>query len=250
MSAPGNLDLFDESPAPRSTDAKAEAGPPARDVADPESGLIEADLLASVNRGGSSFRRVVLTDNRRTMLSVAGRSREVLRVQRVFARAPMGVLEAIGRFFSRRAATERRAARDTIRAFLSDVAPAGRRPRRRSRRVWPEDAAHIERLRREFDRVNREHFGGSLPQAPIHLSGAMRRRNGHFCTDPVEIVISRRLCVLGAPGEAEHTLRHEMIHLWQHSSGGTLGHGGDFRRWARALDVHPRATRKVRWQED
>jgi len=75
----------------------------------------------------------------------------------------------------------------------------------------------------------------------------MRSRNGHFSRAPLEIVISRRLCEHAVPGEAEMTLRHEMIHLWQHVVGLKPDHGGTFRWWARRLDVHPRARRPVRW---
>jgi predicted SprT family Zn-dependent metalloprotease len=75
----------------------------------------------------------------------------------------------------------------------------------------------------------------------------MRRRNGHFSIEPLEIVISRRLCDAAADGEAERTLRHEMIHLWQHVQGDRPDHGAEFRRWAVRLDVHPRATRDVEW---
>jgi predicted SprT family Zn-dependent metalloprotease len=76
----------------------------------------------------------------------------------------------------------------------------------------------------------------------------MRRRNGHFCSHPLEIVISRQLCTHAAPGESEQTLRHEMIHLWQHVTGKKPDHGPEFRAWARRLDVHPRATRPVTWK--
>src|SRR5690606_8265322 len=110
------------------------------------------------------------------------------------------------------------------------------------------DLPHLQRLQGEFDRVNREFFGGRLPRVPLRLSGRMRRRNGHFCSDPLEIAISRTLCHAGAEGEAERTLRHEMIHLWQWMEGKKPGHGADFRRWARRLDIHPRATRTVVWE--
>jgi len=68
--------------------------------------------------------------------------------------------------------------------------------------------------------------------------------------NPVEIVISRSLCRNATTGEAEKTLRHEMIHLWQHEQGRTPGHGRDFRRWAERLGIHPRATRAVSWKCD
>jgi predicted SprT family Zn-dependent metalloprotease len=78
----------------------------------------------------------------------------------------------------------------------------------------------------------------------------MKRRNGHFSARPLEIVLSRRLCTHGAPGEAEQTLRHEMIHLWQFVEGIPVDHGAAFRRMARKLDVHPRATRRVEWADE
>ena len=113
-----------------------------------------------------------------------------------------------------------------------------------------EDRPHLERLQEEFDRVNAAFFAGALPRVPLYLSGRMRRRNGHFTADPLEIVISRRLCHHAEDGEAASTLRHEMIHLWQHEQGHKPGHGRDFRRWAEKLGVHPRATRDVSWSCD
>ncbi len=83
---------------------------------------------------------------------------------------------------------------------------------------------------------------------PLFLSGRMRSRNGHFSSHPLEIVVSRRLCTHAEAGEAERTLRHEMIHLWQHVQGKKPDHGTEFRAWARRLDVHPRATRRVTWK--
>jgi hypothetical protein len=155
------------------------------------------------------------------------------------------VQHAIGRLYSRGSARERDRAREMIRAFLRHHPPAPPRPRKR--RVDPADETHLVRLREHFQRVNQEHFDAALPTVPIHLSGRMRRRNGHFSSDPLEIVISRRLCMEAADGEAERTLRHEMIHLWQHGRGERPDHGSAFRRWACILDVHPRATRSVEW---
>jgi predicted SprT family Zn-dependent metalloprotease len=111
------------------------------------------------------------------------------------------------------------------------------------------DRPHLARLQAEFDRVNAEHFDGALPRVHLALSGRMTRRNGHFSSTPVEIVISRALCRNALDGEAEKTLRHEMIHLWQFVEGRKPGHGRDFRRWAERLDVHPRATRQVTWRD-
>jgi predicted SprT family Zn-dependent metalloprotease len=132
--------------------------------------------------------------------------------------------------------------------FVRGIAVPDAAPRPRRRTHHPADAPHVARLQVEFDRVNAAHFDGVLPTVPIYLSGRMRRRNGHFAAHPPEIVISRHLCTHGEHGEAEETMRHEMIHLWQHASGARPDHGKAFRAWARRLDVHPRATRPVRWK--
>ncbi len=209
-------------------------------------------FLEQVAVGGGRFERLVFTRNRRVMASVADGGR-TLRLHEAFADAPPEVLRAVGELFStaRRVAVRSRA-RALIRDYLNTagvVKQSESTPRRRApARPRPGDEPIIARLRAEFDAVNGLHFGGDLPVIPIRLSDRMRRRNGHFRADPPEIAISRALCTRAADGEAEHTLRHEMIHLWQWSTGGKPGHGLDFRRWARKLDVHPRACRQVQWR--
>lgn len=237
------LDLFGPPPA-----ASPDPPPPAP-APRPErpAARSEAEVLAAVRRAGGAFQRVVFTQNRRIMASVAARGAE-LRLNTAFAAAPEEVLRAVAALFSARTRGGRAAARPVVRAFLDALPPpadAARRPR--ARRAHPADEPHLERLRAEFDRVNGASFGGRLPRVPLHLSGKMRRRNGHFSSHPLEIVIARRLFTHAEPGEAEHTLRHEMIHLWQYVEGAPVDHGAAFRRLARRLDVHPRATRPVRW---
>jgi hypothetical protein len=200
-------------------------------------------LLARAREGGGSFSRLVFTRNRRVMVSV-GDGGHTLRVHERFRDAPEEVQRAVGALYARGGA-RREQAKAVIREFLRELPPQPAAPRRRRHRQ--EDAAALARLRVEFERVNAEHFGGVLPAVPLSLSGRMRRRNGHFSPNPLEIVISRRLCQRGAAGEAEQTLRHEMIHLWQHHEGRRPGHGADFRRWAERLSIHPRATRAVAW---
>lgn len=207
----------------------------------------ETAVLEALRAAGAPLQAVRFTDNRRVMISAA-RDGATLRLHRCFAEAPDPVLRAVGRLLSARTRLARDAARATVRDFLASRSATPVIPRaRRARRPRPSDRLHVERLRAEFDRVNREHFRGALPAIPIFLSDRMRRRNGHFSAAPLEIVISRRLCTDALPGEAEQTLRHEMIHLWQHRQGQRPGHGADFRARARRLDVHPRATRPVRW---
>lgn len=204
-------------------------------------------LLDVVRRRAPAIRDVVFTQNRRVMLSLGDRG-TTLRLQERFVDAPAAVVEAIAALLKPRSQRERASARQRIEEFLqgTELPP----PVRRRRRVYASDRPHLNRLQAEFDRVNEAHFGGELPRVPIYLSGRMSRRNGHFCVDPPEIVISLRLCEDAVEGEAEITLRHEMIHLWQQVNGMRLGHGPDFRRWAKRLDVRPRATRQVRWKKD
>jgi hypothetical protein len=240
-------------PAPAPTPAAAPAPPRERRAplsARPAEGRGAGEALAIVRQVAPQFQVLVYTRNRRIMASVAERGR-ALRLNVAFAQADEAVLVSVARLFTARDARTRSRAREAVRAFIRGIpadaaGPARRRPR--TREVLPGDERHIERLVGEFRRINAAHFGGALPEVPVYLSGAMRRRNGHFCSHPLEIVISRRLCTHAAPGESEHTMRHEMIHLWQHAQGKKPDHGAEFRAWARALDVHPRATRRVTWK--
>jgi predicted SprT family Zn-dependent metalloprotease len=208
----------------------------------------EEPVLSEVREGGASFERVVFTRNRRVMISTGDRG-TTLRLNERFREAPPAVWRAVGRLLARPSARAAGAARAAIVGYLQENPPSARASRRRERVVRGGDGAAIERLAAEFRRVNELHFGSALPPVPIFLSGRMRRRNGHFSPSPLEIVVSRRLFSEATEGEAEKTLRHEMIHLWQHVTGRKLGHGADFRRWARQLDVHPRATRSVTWSD-
>jgi predicted SprT family Zn-dependent metalloprotease len=204
-----------------------------------------AALLARLRASGAPFERLVFTDNRRVMVSVGDRGR-TLRLNESFRDAPDEVLRAVAALYARKGGTE--AARRVLRDFFAARPAPAAAPRPRTRRNPAADRPYLTRLAAEFERVNRDFFGGALPTVPLYLSGRMQRRNGHFSPRPLEIVISRRLCAEAHPGEAEETLRHEMIHLWQHHTGLPLGHGLDFRRMARRLGVHPRAARVVRWR--
>jgi hypothetical protein len=253
------LDLFGFEPAapepkrPAAPEPKRPAAPkaaaaPPRPPAPKRTGERSGpEVLAVARRSGGVWERVVFTTNRRIMASVANGGRD-LRLNEAFAAAPDAVLVAVGELFAARNARRRNAARETVRRFIAQIPASATAPRPRLRRATAADRAQIARMQAEFDRVNAESFGGSLPRVAIHLSGRMKRRNGHFSSSPLEIVMSRRLCLHGAPGEAEHTMRHEMIHLWQFAEGLPVDHGPAFRKMARRLDVHPRATRPVQWK--
>jgi predicted metal-dependent hydrolase len=205
-------------------------------------------VLAVLRRHGVPYQRVMFTQNRRVMVSV-GRDRGTIRMNTAFAAADEAVLAAVAVLYTAGARGKKKAlARETVQRFIDAIPPSPVPARPRRRREHPADRLHLERLQAEFDRANRAHFGGRLPRVPIHLSRKMRRRNGHFSSHPLEIVISWRLCVHGEAGQAEETMRHEMIHLWQYIEGAAVDHGPAFRRMAHRLDVHPRATRPVKWK--
>lgn len=247
---PGGAGRKPLPPAARPGTVAAPAAPPAPSPASSTTERDEAALLAAVRAAGGDFRSVVLTHNRRVMASVAAGGAE-LRLNAAFAAAPDRVLAAVATLFTTRDGRRRNAARATVRRFIAEIPQQASAPLpSRKRRVAAHDRPHLARLQAEFDRVNAGLFGGELPHVPLFLSGQMRRRNGHFSAHPLEIVISRRLCTHGHDGEAETTLRHEMVHLWQHATGRPVDHGLEFRRMARRLDVHPRATRAVRWREE
>lgn len=192
----------------------------------------------------------MFTHNRRTMISV-GKDRRLLRMNAAFAAADEALLAEVAVLYTPGSRGPRKArAKEAVQRFINAIPVSGSapRPRRVRRRPHPFDRDHVERMQAEFDAANRRYFGGRLPRVPIHISRQMSRRNGHFTSHPLEIVISWRLCVHGAPGEAEQTMRHEMIHLWQYIEGLPVDHGPAFRRMAHRLDVHPRATRPVRWK--
>jgi hypothetical protein len=239
-------------PQPRSAPlrpppAEAEPAPPPPGPA----ARTEEGVLAVLRRHGAPYTRVRFTNNRRTMVSV-GRDSTLIRMNHQFATAGDDILQAVAVLYTpgvrgRRRSQAKEAVQRYINALPAENAPP---PRRRRRRAHPQDRPHLERMQDEFDRTNRLYFGGRLPRVPVHLSRSMSRRNGHFSSQPLEIVISWRLCVNGAEGQAEETMRHEMIHLWQYIEGAPVDHGPAFRRMAHRLDVHPRATRPVKWKRD
>lgn len=198
------------------------------------------------------FASVVFTRNRRVMAS-ANRA-GVLRIHEIFRHAPDEVLRSIGPALRGGRTAAGRKAGDRLRSWLASpdiarqLASSSRKPSRP--RPTATDRLHLERLREEFRAVNASHFQDRLPEVSLRICGRMRRRNGHFSSQPLEIAISRRLCEAAEAGEAERTLRHEMIHLWQWFEGRKPGHGSDFRRWAERLEIRPRATRAVAWADD
>jgi len=193
--------------------------------------------------------RVLTHTNRTVMVSIG--SDGTLRLHRGYAWASDRVLRAIVRFLDPRAPRPiRRNAQRELLAFPAEhYAPAPARPVRRDR-PRPGDLRLIDRLQRLHAELNGRHFGGSLGELPIRLSGRMRTRLGELAVDlktgrPLEIALSRRHLTRHDWAEVEHTILHEMVHQWQAETGLRVDHGPTFRRKAREVGVLPAARRAV-----
>ena len=196
--------------------------------------------------------RILTHSNRTVMVSIG--SDGTLRLHRGYAWASDRVLRAIVRFLDPRAPRRlRRSAQRELLAFPAEhYAPA--RPVRRDR-PRPGDLRLIDRLQRLHAELNGRHFGGSLGELPIRLSGRMRTRLGELAVDlrssrPLEIAISRRHLSRHDWVEVEHTMLHEMVHQWQAETGLRVDHGPTFRRKAREVGVLPAARRRVQHRVD
>jgi hypothetical protein len=181
------------------------------------------------------------------MLSV---SRRILRIHRGYSHAPDRVLNAIVRFLNPRVprALRRVAEREFLQFPVEEHAPppAGHR-RERGR---PGDVLLLHRLDTLYHQLNQKHFGGTLGEMPIRLSGRMRRRLGELSVDirtgrPLELSLSRQHIARHSWAEVEHTLLHEMVHQWQAETGLRIDHGRTFRQKAREVGVLPAAKRII-----
>jgi hypothetical protein len=185
--------------------------------------------------------------NRTVMLSfTAG----MLRIHRGYAWAPERVLRAIVRFLARGTRrAERMALRKEFLAFpVEQYAPPWTRERRRER-PRPGDLGLLHRLERLHERLNAEHFGGTLAAVPFRISSRMRIRLGELALEVrtnrvLEIAVSRRHLRHGW-AEVEETVLHEMVHQWQAETGRPVDHGPEFRAKAAAVGATPRAKRRV-----
>jgi SprT-like family len=201
-------------------------------------------LLARLQSHGlRGVQQLVLTRNRRTMVSLAA---GVLRVHEAFADAPPDVHIAIAVFATSRNRTRRSAARNVIITFPVPMRPARRRPAVQHADDLPISA----RLTVLHASLNAEHFGGTLVRLEIQVSRRLARRLGHYTPRAMtgregEIVLSRRHVKRDGWVEAEHTLLHEMVHQWQDETGLSIDHGAGFRAKCRAVGIEAAATRMI-----
>ena len=206
---------------------------------------LPARLLAL---GLREIERVVTHTNRTVMLSL---SRRILRIHRGYSYAPDRVLKAIVRFLNPRVprALRRVAEREFLQFPVEEHAPPPAGPGRRER-ARPGDVLLLHRVEAIHRRLNQEHFGGTLGEIPIRLSGRMRRRLGELSVDirtgrPLELSLSRQHIARHSWAEVEHTLLHEMVHQWQAETGLRIDHGRTFRQKAREVGVLPAAKRTI-----
>lgn len=196
--------------------------------------------------GLRGIRSCTLTANRTTMVSFRA---DRLRVQRTFLDAPLAVLRAVVDFVNGTRAARRRARR-TLLTFAPPPSATTTRQRRGPEASHPEDAPLVERLRAEHRRLNQEHFAGALPEVTIRVSRRMRARLGHYAPGlgggAPEIAVARRHLRRDGWNAALETLKHEMIHQWQHATARPIAHDRDFRRKAREIGIDGRARRVLR----
>jgi hypothetical protein len=176
--------------------------------------------------------RVVTHTNRTVMLSL---NRRILRVHRGYSYAPDRVLKAIVRFLNPRVsrALRRVAEREFLQFPVEEHAPPPVGPGHRER-PRQGDVLLLHRLESLYHQLNQKHFGGTLGEIPIRLSGRMRRRLGELSVDiwngrPIELSLSRQHIARHSWAEVEHTLLHEMVHQWQAETGLRIDHGRTFR---------------------
>jgi hypothetical protein len=206
------------------------------------------ELLAARLRalGLHDVSRIRTHQNRSVLVSLTAKGE--LRVHREYAIAPDRVLHAIVRFVAPRTRrADRRAAERVLLSWPISSEGASPRPPRAADQVRPGEEATINRLETRWQELNNRHFGGILAPIPIGLSSRMVRRLGELVYDrvtsqPVRIVISRRLLKQHPWREVEETLLHEMVHQWQAETGGRVDHGAGFRKKALEVGIVPRAV--------
>jgi hypothetical protein len=214
-----------------------------------QSVVLEDSLLARLAALGlREINGIVTHTNRTVMLSL---NRRILRIHRGYSYAPDRVLKAIVRFLNPRVprVLRRVAEREFLQFPVEEHAPPPAGPGRREH-PRPGDVLLLHRLETLYHQFNQKHFGGTLGEIPIRLSGRMRRRLGELSVDirtgrPLELSLSRQHIARHSWAEVEHTLLHEMVHQWQAETGLRIDHGRTFRRKAREVGVLPAAKRTI-----
>lgn len=157
---------------------------------------------------------VILTENRRTMISTRRRgSVLVVRLHRMFLRAGPTVIHALARYLSRSDVRASRLVSEFIESQRGQV-QAGRPPKLR-------EAGHHHDLRAIFDDVNRAEFGGAIEGVAITWGkyGTKKRnrrrsiRLGTYTRDEKLVRIHPALDASWVPGFfVRYIVFHELLH--------------------------------------
>jgi len=160
---PLQLELFGQA-HPALPAGRPEGRQPLRPTVVPHPDAPRLELQRALNRlTGGRLSSLILTDNRRTILSVqpgrpGDRSQLCLRIHRSFVGAPPEVLQAVAAFLESKKGSDRsRAALVVIRQHFNL-----HRPERRTRRPALRSAGAVYDLREIVDDLNRRYFGGRL----------------------------------------------------------------------------------------
>ena len=175
-----------------------------------------------------------------------------MRIHRGYAWASDRVLRAVVRFLDPRSPrrVRREAERELLAFPVEQYAPPAPHGPGRSR-FGPVTGGSSSGCGTPMPSSIIAHFGGSLGDLPIRLSGRMRTRLGELA---VELRTGRPHGDRHEPpaprpshdwSEVEHTVLHEMVHQWQAETGLRVDHGPTFRRKAREVGVLPAARRAV-----
>ncbi len=163
---------------------------------------------------------LVLTDNRRSMISVRRDVEPItLRLHHMFLKADEALLVSLSKFI---AGTADGPAMGRIRAFIRSH---GDHIRRRSGTPAPRPPAlrpegRTAHLREVFDRLNRDYFGSSLQchitwGRRLRKPGRKRIRLGSYSPSTRTIRINPILDQHGVPGNVlDFIVFHEMLHLF------------------------------------
>ncbi|HLU24617.1 MAG TPA: SprT family zinc-dependent metalloprotease [Longimicrobiales bacterium] len=231
----------------------------------------ETFLGALRARGATRLRKVSFRPTRSTIFSLT-RGGAVLNLNAAFRASPPPLLDAfavIATARSRRSQAYRNAVRRVCEwPPLVEVITEARRAYSAARAAartaairagipsapccaTPEQRAYLRSLYRT---LNRERFGGRLPEnLPIRLSNRMRRRLGQVRFDVidgervvVDIALNVDLMLEANDAQRLDTLLHEMAHAEAYLFHGDRGHGAHWKRIARRVGCEPRACTHAR----
>ncbi|MBU0762937.1 MAG: SprT-like domain-containing protein [Candidatus Altiarchaeota archaeon] len=93
-----------------------------------------------------------------------------------------------------------------------------------------DDSTLIGLISREFDRLNTQHFGGSIPMYRFRISRYSARTHGRIDFSKREIMLSLNLYLQHGWDAVVQTLLHEMTHAYLHELGGRSNHTQRFWR--------------------